>query len=610
VSLLDELKRRNVIRVGAAYTVAAWLVIQIAETLFPLFGYDETPARIVVIVLAIGFLPAVVFAWAFELTPDGLKRDRDVDRSRSIARETGKRLDRIIMAVLSLALAYFAFDQFVLDPRHEAVLQAEKAQEVERAHQAGRSEALVESYGDKSIAVLAFRDMSPGQDQAYLSEGIAEELLNLLGRIPELRVISRSSAFSFKGQSLEIPEIARRLDVAHVLDGSVRQAGNRVRITAQLIDARSDTQLWSESYDRTLDDIFAIQDEISANVVEQLKIQLLGEPLAAQEIDPEAYSLYLQARHLSNQVSPESIVEARRLFEQALAIEPDYAPAWNGLSVNYFRMSTLGLIPREEAHPGARHASDRAIELDPAYAPAFAHAAWLSIFHDNDLAAAASELKVALKLQPNDPWIIGRAAAFLFLTGRLDEAIELGRREIAGDPLYLPAYYNQGVRFLATRRWGEVIDAFRTTLRLNPRVAGGHFGISEALMQKGELEAALRELEQEGHEAYRQIGLALVHHAMGEPGQSDRALATLIGDHAADFASGIAAVFAFRGEADAAFEWLDRAAQNRDLALPEYIFSKLLDPLREDPRWLPFLESIGKSPAQLAAIDLEVSPPR
>jgi TolB-like protein/lipoprotein NlpI len=602
MSLFVEFKRRNVHRVGAAYVVTSWLLVQVAETIFPLFGFDETPARIVVIVLAIGLIPALVFAWAFELTPEGLKKESEVDRVQSITPQTGKKLDRMIMVVLALALGYFAFDKFVLSESREATI-------VEQARRQGRSEALVESYGDKSIAVLAFRDMSPGQDQAYLSEGIAEELLNLLAGIPELRVISRSSAFSFKDQNLEIPEIARRLDVAHILEGSVRQAGDRVRITAQLIDARTDTQLWSETYDRTLDDIFAIQDEISGNVVQQLKLQLLGTPQAAQEIDPEAYSLYLQARFLSNQVSSDSIVEARNLFEQALALEPDYAPAWNGLSVNYFRMSTLGLIPREESRLGARHASDRAIELDPNYAPAYAHAAWLSIFQDNDLVAAARELQRALDLQPSDPWIIGRAAALLFLSGRIEEAIELGDYEIARDPLYLPAYYNQGLRFLAARRWTDAIDAYRTVLRLNPSVAGAHFGISEALLQKGESAAALRELEQEGHRAYKLIGLALVYHARNEQDQADQALADLEGDYADDFASGIGRALAYRREVDAAFEWLGRAALNRDSALPEDIFSALLDPLREDSRWLPFLESIGKSPAQLAAIDFKVTLP-
>jgi TolB-like protein len=267
--IFQELKRRNVFRVAAAYVVVAWLIIQVAETIFPLFGFDETPARIVVILLAIGFIPALIFSWAFELTPEGLKKDEDVDRSMAVGMRSAKTLDRVIMIVLALALGYFAFDKFVLSDSREANI-------AEQARQEGRSQALAESFGDKSIAVLAFDDMSTTSDQEYLSDGIAEELLNLLAKVPDLRVISRSSAFSFKGRNVEIPEIGRRLNVAHILEGSVRKSGNRLRITAQLIDARSDTHLWSETYDRVLDDVFAVQDEIAETVAEKLKTTLLG----------------------------------------------------------------------------------------------------------------------------------------------------------------------------------------------------------------------------------------------------------------------------------------------------------------------------------------------
>ena len=276
MSLLDELKRRNVLRIAGLYLVAAWLAVQVSSTLLPMFDAPVWLSRSIVILLATGFLPALIFAWVFQLTPEGLKRESDVERAGSITPHTGKKLDRVLMMVLALALGYFAFDKFALSPQREAALQRQKAVELDAARKEGRSEALVESYGDKSIAVLPFVDMSPNKDQEYFSDGIAEELLNLLAKISQLRVISRSSAFSFKGKDIEIPEIAKRLNVAHILEGSVRKAGNQVRITVQLIDARSDTHLWSEAYDRPLDDIFAVQDEIAAAVVAQLKLKLRG----------------------------------------------------------------------------------------------------------------------------------------------------------------------------------------------------------------------------------------------------------------------------------------------------------------------------------------------
>jgi adenylate cyclase len=228
LSLYNELKRRNVLRVGAAYIVTAWLVIQIVETIFPAFGFSDSAVRFVVIVFTIGLVPALILSWAFEITPEGLKKETDVDRTSSITRSTGKQLDRIIMVVLALALGYFAFDKFVLDPARDA---DELATATQEAHQEGRSEALVESYGDKSIAVLPFVNMSSDPEQEYFSDGISEELLNVLSKVPELRVISRSSSFSYKDKDLDIPTIAAQLSVAYILEGSVRKAGNQVRIT-------------------------------------------------------------------------------------------------------------------------------------------------------------------------------------------------------------------------------------------------------------------------------------------------------------------------------------------------------------------------------------------
>jgi len=247
MSFFVELKRRNVIRVAVAYVVSAWLVIQVVETIFPAFGFGDAAIRTVVIVLAIGLVPAVIFAWAFELTPEGLKREKDVDRSQSMAPRTGKRLDRVIMVVLALALGYFAFDKFVLAPQRTADLQQELTEQMatvaEEAREAGRTDAFLESYGDKSIAVLPFVNMSADKDQEYFSDGIAEELLNLLAKVSALRVISRTSAFSFKGTDLKLTEAAEELNVANILEGSVRRAGDRIRVTVQLIEARSDTHL-------------------------------------------------------------------------------------------------------------------------------------------------------------------------------------------------------------------------------------------------------------------------------------------------------------------------------------------------------------------------------
>ena len=324
MSLFSELKRRNVLRVGIAYLAGSWLLIQILETLFPIYGRDEASIQIVVTILAIGFIPALIISWVFELTPEGLKKDADVDRDVTVS----KKFDRVVVTVLVLALAFFAYDKFVLDPARDAEI-------IETETERARTEALFESYGDKSIVVLPFANMSADPEQEYFSDGITEELLNLLAKIRELRVISRTSAFYFKGKDVEISTIAERLRVDHVLEGSVRKAGNRVRVTVQLIDARTDTHLWSETYDREFDDVFAIQDEISAHVVDQLKITMLGDLPQVEQIDPEAYSRYLQARHMVHSGQLDTLQLAEQLLNEVLEVDPDYVPALDTLILVY-----------------------------------------------------------------------------------------------------------------------------------------------------------------------------------------------------------------------------------------------------------------------------------
>jgi TolB-like protein len=345
MSIFAELNRRNVLRVGAAYAALSWLVIQIAETVFPLFGFDETPARIVVIVLAIGLVPALIFSWAFEWTPEGLVRDSEADRSMPTARLTARRLDRTIMLVLALALAYFAFDKFVLDVRRETAEQRLADERVEEAREAGRAEAMIESYGERSIAVLPFSDMSPDGDQEYLSDGVAEELLNVLAEVPELRVISRTSSFAFKGQAL--------------------------RITAQLIEGRSDTHVWSENFDRNLEDVFAIQDEIAAAVADALHAVLVDPRTQTPspqltEAELEAYQLVLRGRYLMNQQTADTYGRAAPFFEQAIELDPDNAAAHGALALTLKQWFDRGAaedpqqtIVRIEA------ALERAFELDP-----------------------------------------------------------------------------------------------------------------------------------------------------------------------------------------------------------------------------------------------------
>ena len=582
--------------------VVAWLVIQVAETIFPLFGFSDSPARIIVVVMAIGFIPVTVFAWAFELTPDGLKKDKDVDRSQSITPQTGKKLDRVVMVVLAVALGYFSFDKFVLDPARDSVLVEETTQQV-------RSDALVESYGEKSIAVLPFINMSSDIEQEYFSDGLSEELLNLLAKIPELRVTSRTSAFSFKGKEFKIADVGRELNVSNVLEGSVRKAGNMVRITAQLIRVDGDVHLWSETYDRSLDNIFAIQDEIASEVVTKLKITLLGHAPDARKTDPQAYSLYLQGRHLRRQTVAGAYEKAQALLQQALEIDPDYAEAWVELASTYTNQANLGLRPYDEAFLLAREATNKAITIDPELAQAHANLGYIARSYDNDLVAAAHHLQLALQLEPANTDIIRSAASLIMSLGRLDEAIVLSELVVARDPVSPRSHSNLALYYTYAGRWDNAIASSRTALALSPGYSAGHYQTGTALLFKGEPQAALEAMQAE-KSIWGMIGLPLAYHALGRKDESDTALAVLIEKYEKSAPYNIAYIFAYRNEIDLAFEWLDKAEEYKDTGLTDIMNEHLFSNLHEDPRWLPFLERIGYAPAQLATIEFKVTLPQ
>ncbi len=602
--LFEELKRRNVLRVAIAYLAVSWLLIQIVETLFPIFGRSDALVRLVVILLIIGFPLILIFSWLYELTPDGLKLERDVDRSRSVVHHTGKKLDRAIIVVLTLSLGYFAFDKFVLDP-------ARDAEREETVAKQARSDALVESYGDKSIAVLPFVNMSDDADNEYFSDGISEELLNLLSKISQLRVISRSSAFSFKGKGIAIPALAEQLNVAHVLEGSVRKVGNRVRITAQLIDARSDTHLWSETYDRTLDDIFATQDEIAARVVAQLKLTLLGnETLSVRKTDPEAYALFLQARYLRLQDNPEAYVKALHLYQESLAIDPDYPPALEGLAEMYVYHGLFGLLPVGEASRLARQTIDRAIAIDPDFAVGVAGLGWIAILYDHDMAAAARHFERALMLDPTDLDIIDGVAYVAEAIGRLDTALAFREYAVARDPAGPVGHFDLGLIYLKLGRPDDAATNVRTALALHPEHFGAWAVLGLALLANGETQAAVEAIEQETIEMYRLSGLAFAHYELGQQEESDKFLAELIEKHAKKASTEVASVFAWRGDNDNAFKWLEKALENDETALSNVASHYTFRNLHDDPRWQPFLAKLGQSDVQLAAIDFDVRLPK
>ncbi len=462
---------------------------------------------------------------------------------------------------------------------------------------------------DRSIAVLPFVNMSADQEQEYFSDGISEELLNLLAKIPELRVAARTSSFSFKGKEVELPEIARQLNVAHVLEGSVRKSGDQLRITAQLIHAADGYHVWSESYDRKLDDVFAIQDEIAADVVRQLRVTLLGDAPKARRTDPEAYALYLQAVALSREVSTAALEKSDALLRRALEIDPRYAPAWDELANNFFNKVSLGPLSTEEGLARAREAAKRAVDIDPEYGPAHSTLGLLATV-EGDFAGAAGHCERALALDPADTSVLRASARLLLSLGRPSEALALLETTLRRDPLNSRVHTALGRTRLKAGHFDASIESYRTALSLSPGMSQARYQIGVALLFQGKALEALAEFEQESSDIWRRLALSMAYHALGRKAESDAALAELIANHEKDWAYNISYVRAFRGEADEAFEWLDKAVEYRDAGLAEIVTEQLFSNLHADARWLPFLRKIGMAPEQLAKIPFKVTLPR
>lgn len=580
-----ELKRRNVFRFGAAYLVVAWLLLQIADTLVPALHLPAWVVTAVVLFLIIGFPLALVFAWAFEFTPEGLKRESDVRPSESGAHRTGRKLDFLIIGALAVALGYFAYDKLLLDPKRDAALVESTKQEVQE-------QAAIAAESQKSIAVLPFANMSADPEQEYFADGLAEELLNLLASIPELRVAARTSSFSFKNENIDIRTVAEKLNVEHILDGSVRKAGDTLRISAQLIEADSGYHLWSQRFDRKLEDVFAIQDEIAAAVVDALKISLLGEMPEAKAINPEAYALYLQGEHFYERRTEEAIEKAVDAFQAALELEPEYAPAWEALGATYFMQAGW----YRDTHEGtalARAATERALALDDSFAEAHATMGWIRLYYDWDWQGANEAMQRALALGPGNVESLRGASELETVLGRFDEAIKLDRRAIELDPLNLGAHRHLGIVLMAAGRLEEAAATFRHVLDLDPQFPGIHWWLGLIFLLQNQPQMALEEMQQETEPPTRELGIVLTLSVLGRSAEADQALAFYVEEYNESAASAIAAVYAWRGDADQAFMWFDTAYEQRDSTLAQILFFPLPASLKSDPRWPAFLDKMG-----------------
>jgi len=450
MSFFQELKRRNVFRVGIAYVVTSWLLMQVTDLVFPRIGLEDSAVTLVFALLAIGFIPALIFAWAFELTPEGLKKEKDVDRSQSITQTTGRKLDFAIIAVLVVALGYFAYDKFAVAPA--SVAEPEQ-----------QSEAAAPAVNEKSIAVLPFVNMSDDASNEYFSDGISEEILNALAKVKELKVAGRTSSFAFKGQNQDLRQVGEALGVANILEGSVRKFGDQIRITAQLIKVDDGFHLWSESYDRKLENLFAIQDEIANAILKEMKATLLDGQEAvvtSTRTDSQAYEYYLLAKQRMYDRTRLTIESAAELLDRALAIDPNYAPAYaqRGIAELLLSVTSYGNIPREQARVQAKLYLDKALELDENLAEAWAGLGLYYRGPPSEPDKGIPALEKALSINPN----LIDASNWLVLTywdvNKATEAMEVLDHMAELDPLYKPGMGNRVFEMSQIGRSAEARD--------------------------------------------------------------------------------------------------------------------------------------------------------
>ena len=464
-----------------------------------------------------------------------------------------------------------------------------------------KSAVLAEAPSEKSIAVLPFVNMSGEADQEYFSDGISEQLLYLLAKIPELRVISRSSAFSLKGKEIEVPEVARRLGVTHVLEGSVRKAGNHVRVDAQLIDARSDTQLWSETYDRELTDIFKVQDEITLAVVHQLKLALLKDTLPAQGTtsNPEAYNAYLRGRFYWNEGDPTDLEKARQNFERALEVDPNYALAHAAMADYYSALPFYSSSRPDEVFPKAKEAVARALELDGRLPEAHAALAYIRAWYDWDWRDAGKEFELALAGDPNNANLQHRYSRYLSCVGRTEEALIHMQRARELDPLSLIIQANVGVIHYFGRHYDETLRQLQQVATADPEFPVAQWGMGLAREQMGDMDGAIASFDRAAELTERGTNvLASLGHAYalsGKPDEARKILKELAARAKQRYvpAYQVALVYAGLGDKDTAFAFLDKAFDERSTLLTYLKMDPRFDSLRGEPRFKAMLRRLN-----------------
>jgi len=572
-----ELRRRNVYKVAVAYIVGGWALSQGIAQVFPVFDVPNWAIRLVVLLIIIGLPVALVLAWAFEITPQGIKRTETADAMPQAGREKNNAWIYVVVvgAVVSIGLFFLG--------RYTA------------GNAAFRNSQAAAALPQKSIAVLPLLNESGDPKDEYFSDGLSEELIAALAQISGLKVIGRSSSFRFKDRKEEPKAIGEKLGVGTLLDGTVRKQGDRVRIVAELVNAADGIQLWTRTFDRELKDIFAVQEEIARAVADSLKVTLLGAQENPSQIatnNVEAHNAYLQGHFHLLRRNVEDFRKAIGYYDQAIELDPRYALAYAERAEAWVFTGDL-TGQRPTAYPKARSDAEKAVAIAPELAEARAALGFVRCLVDWRFADGLAELKRAQELSPANPTANDLLARIIVYLGRFDEAEHQARQAVELDPLSTVTQGNLARVLFYAGKLDEADAAARKAAELQPTGAGSHRFQVLIAVQRGDGDAALREAQLEPDEGFRRFELALAHYARGDRPAADAALADLIAKAREGFAYQIAEVYAVRGEADKAFEWLQISFDDRDAGALGLLVDPLLRGLRNDPRYKNLLTKLG-----------------
>ena len=599
VNFFSELKRRNVYKVAITYVVVAWLLVQAASILLPTFEAPTWVMKAFVVFLALGFVISVMISWAFEATPEGLKRTENVPAGVVLPTWSPRKFATFIVAVAVIAAGLLAFNLFRTKPASPPTTAA--------------------PITNKSVAVLAFANLSDDKGSEYFSDGISEELLTVLQKIPGLHVAARTSAFSFKGKSATAQEIGQKLGVAHLVEGSVRKAGDIVRIAARLTRTDTGEQLWSENYTRDLKDVFAVQTELAQTIVGQLSGQLTdgaADPAAKAAIQAqvhaaekggtknvEAHQHYLQGRFYTNRHSEKSAGEALAEYQRAVELDPAFALAWAGLAqtyVWYCNFSTeMGRAGFDSRLARARETAARALALEPNLPEALRVRADIQLNFDFDWKGASETLRTALALAPADPALLTAAGNLAVAKGDAARGIALYREAVALDPVNPLARSFLDFNLALTGQFAEAQAEYPRLVELSPAAPWAHAGLGISFLLQGKFKEAAVAAQDDAAEWARLLVVAMARWSQKRIPEADAALARLVEGSADTAAYQIAEVHAYRGDKDRAFEWLECARRQRDPGLGSLRIDPLLANLHGDPRWIAFVRTMGLADDQL-----------